>query len=110
MEKDKELGIVFKAMSHLLHNQELLMREVCKDKIYTINDTNELSVLLSNLSEAYYNNKEKEFSIVDHLKNLKEEYPEKEIIVSTSEGTVSFKLKDAFIYEGTSGEIVLDSE
>lgn len=111
MKNNKEFGLIFKVISHLLHNQELLMRSVCKDYIYAINDTNELSVLSGKLSKAYYKegNTNRD-TVIDCLDELKERHPNQEIIVETPKGTVSFKIGDALIYEGNGGEIVIDSE
>lgn len=48
--------------------------------------------------------------VIKQLDKLKIECPNQEIIVETPEGTVSLKIGDALIYEGMSGEIVIDSE
>lgn len=45
--------------------------------------------------------------ILDKLKSLN---GEQIVIVETPDGTVSLCLKDALIYEGHQGEIVIDSE
>ena len=48
--------------------------------------------------------------VIQELDKLKEKYPDTKFIVETKKGTISFKIKDALIYEGMRGEIVLDSE
>ena len=48
--------------------------------------------------------------IIRKLDKLKAEHPEQVIIVETPEGSASLKIGDALIYEGISGEIVIDSE
>lgn len=48
--------------------------------------------------------------VIRLLDKLKEQNGEQVIIVETPNGTVDIKLKDALIYEGLRGEIVLDSE
>lgn len=51
---DQELGLIFKAFSHILGNQEVIMRRNCPESFYLIEDTNELSVLFGKLGEKYY--------------------------------------------------------
>lgn len=48
--------------------------------------------------------------IIRKLNKLKDEHPEQVLIVETPSKTVSLKLGDALIYDGTGGEIVIDSE
>lgn len=48
--------------------------------------------------------------VIKQLDKLKTECPDQEIVVETPNGTVSFKIGDALIYEGGYGEIVIDSE
>ena len=50
---NKEIGLIFKGISHILANQEKIMRHF-NDEDYQIKDTNELSVLYGKLSEQYY--------------------------------------------------------
>lgn len=50
------------------------------------------------------------WDIVKSLDQLKEQNGNQRVIVETSSGTVSLSLKDAIIYEGCCGEIVLDAE
>ena len=57
--------------------------------------------------EESWNRKEK---VIKQLDKLKEEFPNQEIIVETPNGTVTLKIRDANIYEGMRGEIVIDSE
>lgn len=51
--------------------------------------------------------KDKTIKILDELKKNN---PEQEICVETPSGSVSLQIKDALIYEGMCGEIVIDSE
>lgn len=51
---NQEIGLIFKAFSHILGNQEVIMRRNCPESFYLIEDTNELSVLFGQLSEKYY--------------------------------------------------------
>lgn len=48
--------------------------------------------------------------VIEMLDRMKEENGEQVIIIETPNGTASLKLRDAMIYEGCGGEIVLDSE
>lgn len=50
------------------------------------------------------------WDVVKLLDQLKEQNGECEVIIETSEKTVSVKLKDALIYDGCCGEIVLDAK
>lgn len=48
--------------------------------------------------------------IMHQLEKLQVDHPEQKIIVETPDGTVSFRIGDAMIYEGMNEEIVIDSE
>ena len=78
---------------------------------YITDNSGELSEQYANLANAYFNEskniKEKFIELFDRLK---EENPNQEIIVETPNGTVTFKIGEANIYEGMGGEIVMDSE
>lgn len=50
------------------------------------------------------------YEIVSLLDKLKELNGDQWIIIETPTGSASLQLKDALIYEGCWGEIVLDSE
>lgn len=50
------------------------------------------------------------WEIVSLLNKLKEQNGNQWVIIETPTGTASLQLKDALIYEGCWGEIVLDSE
>lgn len=56
-------------------------------------------------SQKYYRDK-----IISLLDQMKEYYPEQEIILETVDGSVSCKIKDANIYDGMGEEIVIDAE
>ena len=48
--------------------------------------------------------------VIDLLDKLKTQNGEQEIIIEAPGNTVSVKLKDVLVYEGMSGEIVIDGE
>lgn len=48
--------------------------------------------------------------VIEQLDKLKKEIPDTEIILETSKGTLSVKIKDVLIYEGLNGELILDAE
>lgn len=50
------------------------------------------------------------WKIVSLLNKLKEQNGNQWVIIETPTGSASLQLKDALIYEGCCGEIVLDSE
>ena len=50
---NKEMGLIFKGISHILANQEKIMKHFDNED-YQIKDTNELSVLYGELSKKYY--------------------------------------------------------
>lgn len=57
---NKQFGLICKGISHILANQELIMRKLdLEDEyIYLIEDVNELSVKFGELAEAYYKTKD----------------------------------------------------
>ena len=56
---NKQFGLICKGISHILGNQEWIMRKLDpEDKhFYLTEDTNELSVKFGELAEAYYKTK-----------------------------------------------------
>lgn len=57
---NKQFGLICKGISHILGNQEQIMRKLDpEDKhFYLTEDTNELSVKFGELAEAYYKTKD----------------------------------------------------
>ncbi len=55
---NKIIGLIFKGFSHILSNQEKIMRHYGEENFYQLEDTNELSVLYGELSQEYFNKKE----------------------------------------------------
>lgn len=57
---NKQFGLICKGISHILANQEWIMRKLDpEDKhFYLTEDTNELSVKFGELAEAYYKTKD----------------------------------------------------
>ena len=51
---DLELSLIFKGMSHILGNQEYIMRKMNIGEPYIVEDTNELSVQFGKLAKKYY--------------------------------------------------------
>ena len=51
---DLELSLIFKGMSHILGNQEQIMKKFNIGEPYIVNDTNELAVKFGELAKAYY--------------------------------------------------------
>jgi hypothetical protein len=51
---DLELSLIFKGMSHILGNQEQIMKKFNIGEPYIVNDTNELAVQFGKLAKAYY--------------------------------------------------------
>lgn len=60
MMTNKQFGLICKGISHILGNQEMIMRklDIENDYFYLTEDTNELSVKFGELAEAYYKAKE----------------------------------------------------
>lgn len=52
----------------------------------------------------------KKEKIIHYLDKLKKENPDQIIVMETPQGCVECKICDAIIYEGITGEIVIDSE
>lgn len=52
----------------------------------------------------------KAWEVVSLLNKLKEQNGNQIVLIETPSGSASLRLKDALIYEGCCGEIVLDSE
>lgn len=51
---NKDLALIYKALSHILFNQRQIMEHLDIKNFYATQDTDELSVKLANLSKAYY--------------------------------------------------------
>lgn len=51
---DKEIALIFKGMSHILANQEAIMRQLGEENFYKVEDTNKLSVQFGKLAKAYF--------------------------------------------------------
>lgn len=51
---DLELSLIFKGISHILGNQEYIMRQMKIGEPYIVEDTNELSVKFGQMAKAYY--------------------------------------------------------
>lgn len=58
----------------------------------------------------YYMKESRMDKVIEQLDKLKKEIPDTEIILETSKGTLSVKIKDVLIYEGLNGELILDAE
>lgn len=57
---NKQFGLICKGISHILANQEWIMRKLDQEDkhFYLTEDTNELSVKFGELAEAYFKTKE----------------------------------------------------
>lgn len=57
---NKQFGLICKGISHILANQEWIMRKLYQEDkhFYLTEDTNELSVKFGELAEAYYKTKD----------------------------------------------------
>jgi hypothetical protein len=54
---DLELSLIFKGMSHILANQERILKRLGEEEngnFYNLEDTNELSVKFGQLAKTYY--------------------------------------------------------
>lgn len=51
---NKQLALIYKGLSHILANQEQIMRKLKIGEPYINNDTNELAVQFGKLSETYF--------------------------------------------------------
>lgn len=51
---NKQLALIYKGLSHILANQEKIMRKLNIGDPYINEDTNELAVQFGKLSEAYF--------------------------------------------------------
>lgn len=54
MVKNKIIGLVFRAFSQILYNQEKIMRHYGEENFYLLEDTNELSVKYGKLAKKYF--------------------------------------------------------
>lgn len=70
----------------------------------------ELNYLILGLYKIVCNKDNLVDKVISSLDKLKVEYPEQEITVETINGTVSFKIGDALIYESMYNSIVIDAE
>lgn len=57
LSNNKILALIFKGISHILFNQKQIMEHLKIENSYAVRDTEELSVLFSELSEAYNTDK-----------------------------------------------------
>lgn len=57
---NKQFGLICKGISHILANQEWIMRKLDtkNEHFYLTEDTNELSVKFGKLAESYFKTKE----------------------------------------------------
>ena len=55
MSDNKVIGLIFRAFSQILYNQEKIMRHYGEENFYLLEDTNELSVKYGELAHEYYN-------------------------------------------------------
>ena len=53
LSENKEKALIFKALCHILYNQEQLMRHYGEENFYLVEDTNTLSIEFSKLAESY---------------------------------------------------------
>ena len=53
---DLELSLIFKGMSHILANQEIILRKLGEEdgNFYNLEDTNTLAVDFGKLAKSYY--------------------------------------------------------
>ena len=53
---DLELSLIFKGLSHILANQEIILRKLGEEdgNFYNLEDTNTLSVKFGQLAQKYY--------------------------------------------------------
>lgn len=57
MMTDLEMSLIFKGMSHILANQEIILRKLGEEEngnFYNLEDTNTLAVDFGKLAKAYY--------------------------------------------------------
>lgn len=52
---NKDLGLIYKGLSHILFNQRQIMEYLNIGNFYAQQDADELAVLFGKLSKAYYN-------------------------------------------------------
>ena len=60
MNNNKVIGLIFRAFSQILYNQEKIMRHYGEENFYLLEDTedtNELSVKYGELAKEYFNKK-----------------------------------------------------
>lgn len=51
---NKELAMIYKALSHILYNQRKIMEHINLEDFYTTQDTDELAILFGKLAKKYY--------------------------------------------------------
>lgn len=107
--RNKEFGLLFKTISHLLHNQSLILQELNTNNIYAINATDELSTLSGQLGKAYY---KKDNDMLDTLTllKLKETNPNQEITIEINGERHTFQMKDVSICENKPGKMSIRIE
>lgn len=54
MNNNKIIGLIFRAFSQILYNQEKIMRHYDEENFYLLEDTNELSVKYGELAQEYF--------------------------------------------------------
>ena len=54
MNNNKVIGLIFRAFSQILHNQEKIMRHYGEENFFLLEDTNELSVKYGELAQEYF--------------------------------------------------------
>lgn len=51
---NKVIGLIFRAFSQILHNQEKIMRHYGEENFFLLEDTNELSIKYGELAQEYF--------------------------------------------------------
>lgn len=51
---NRNIGLIFKGFSHILANQEKIMRHYVEENFFLLEDTNELSVKYGELAQEYF--------------------------------------------------------
>lgn len=51
---NRTIGLIFKGFSHILANQEKIMRHYGEENFFLLEDTNELSVKYGELAQEYF--------------------------------------------------------
>lgn len=94
----------------------LLFYESCQSEFVSYDEHVEMRRNINKITNKIVKKMEKQteqkllVEIINKLTELKKEYPDTEIILETTNGTASCKIKDANIYEGMIGKLVIDAE